>query len=202
MTRVIDACEGELISYQTCYRQARILRDKVYCQQECLRARRITSIGSSSYSDPNRHSCADLCELVDNVNVPWYAECEEDGNHHCITWVFPNLDRLFTNISAMGIQRGGVIHVLQHPQLRKQETHTAIQTTETAEWQQETVRSITQKLYDDPAHTAYNHVRRADQPANTTINVPRSTFEVRSSVCEDQACEPDTSHTKTSNTPW
>ncbi len=92
--RVIDACSGHLVDYNTCYEQATMLVDEDYCRSTCER--------NSKDSNVN---CTDLCGQVLNVpnqedqgtfnaadGGPWYAAGAHTVNGY---WQFPVLDELF-----------------------------------------------------------------------------------------------------------
>ncbi len=94
--RVIDPCQGDIISYEACRRIARQLSassvtpsGENFCVAECKRGR----VGGSTHEK----ECQEICSQT--LPVPWYAQ-GVSGNS------VPALDAMFANVKVMGIQQG------------------------------------------------------------------------------------------------
>jgi len=59
--KIMDMCEGEIISYDTCKRQCRMITDVAFCTEEC-------SLGLQPGQDDN---CAATCN--EQMALPWYC---------------------------------------------------------------------------------------------------------------------------------
>jgi hypothetical protein len=136
--RIIDDCEGEIIDYGSCVRQARQIVDSDVCEQFCER-------GKLPGSDLD---CPAVCSQP--MTEPWYAQGWVEtplGSH---TYTFPVLDSLFTGIRAMGLQSGYVKHTTLGPsssrstetKLVRTENASAVSTTTSVNWLDETERKV------------------------------------------------------------
>jgi len=91
--RIIDACSGHIVDYNTCYEQAVMLVDEDYCRTTCQRNSRGTDV-----------NCTNICAQVLNrpnqndqgfnasEGGPWYAANADASAGY---WEFPVLDELF-----------------------------------------------------------------------------------------------------------
>ena len=90
---IVDSCDGEILNYDGCVRQARLIAEPAFCQRECERG--------------GGEDCAGICAKP--MNVPWYAQ---DGKYDDTAhrWIFKALDRVFLDIpgKSLGIQVGAV----------------------------------------------------------------------------------------------
>ena len=126
---VLDACEGELIDYEGCVKQASMIVDSAYCERECKKG------------DPlgDRRNCASTC--IQPMVPPWYAQdagLGPDGQ-----WTFPHLEALFTDgVKLMGLQPGSTMIVRDDSQLHKTETPGTIVTTTSGVSSHEVKRSM------------------------------------------------------------
>ncbi len=175
--RIIDSCEGELISWEACVRQARMIVDSYVCEQECDRGRRT----GGSYDD----SCEAICQQP--MNQPWYTENAQEIDPATNQWTFPNLNTVFAAINAMGPQPGTTTTSTIASALHKEETATNITTTDRVNWREETIRDVVYKPWDDPANT-------------TDEVLTPNRMRVNTSVCEDVTCSETTQRNWTS--PW
>ncbi len=118
--RVIDSCEGEILSYDGCKRQCRVITDQQACINDC-------EVGDGS-------SCADKCSQT--IETPWY--CDK------LDQIFQ-----FAFDKTMGIQQYSAEIYKKPDILRKQETAQNITTTDTLNWNYNNVRMIIFRQYGD-----------------------------------------------------
>jgi hypothetical protein len=145
--RLIDSCDGEILDYDACIRQARQIVDPEVCRKECERGR---SPGSSV-------DCAAICNQT--ISTPWYAQgASQPGG----MWVFPALNKLFAGTRSMGLQPGYVKHTTLSTSRIKSENSSGVSTTSTAAWRDDTNRRFLHRVMGDTSGTA------AQQPVNTT----------------------------------
>lgn len=131
---VIDSCEGEVVSLESCVRQARMIVDSDACTAECKRGK---FEGSGD--------CASTC--AEPMTVPWYAQgAVKDTSGK---WTFPNLNTLFAGIKATGLQRGSSRHTTLANTLHKQETASAVGTTDSISWHDDVTRKVVYKPLGD-----------------------------------------------------
>jgi len=119
---IVDPCDGEIINYEGCIRQARLINNPGFCIQECER-------GKPPDSDKN---CLKVCTA--SIQTPWYANgCVAAGS--C-----PPLDNLFTqnNIKSMGVQPGYVKEDARNLTLQA----TQGTSTTSGTWTEKTTRTI------------------------------------------------------------
>jgi hypothetical protein len=130
--RIIDACDGEIIGFEACLLQARMITDNGVCTEQCNR-------GKPPGSDMD---CAAIC--AQPMHVPWYA-----GG----STVFPVLDGLFGIVrsgaqvtaqdrQAMGVQPGYVKVTNTDSTLTKTESAGGISTTDNFGWSETTTRDV------------------------------------------------------------
>lgn len=118
---IIDSCEGELISYDACKRQCRMITQVDYCVRECER-------GKLPGSDKN---CSEICNQ--QIQTPWYCD---------------KLDNIFdfaiakNKPKAMGVQPEYTKQTVMSNSLRKQESGGVITTTDTINWSDITNRTL------------------------------------------------------------
>lgn len=119
---VIDSCEGQILSYDTCKRQCRLITNATFCVRECERGRE-----PSSKAPP----CATICGQP--MEVPAY--CGE-------------LDNIFAFAIAtgkprvMGLQADTTKEASIDSSLQKQESAGTITTTDTIKWSENIHRQI------------------------------------------------------------
>ena len=199
-----DACEGEIIDFENCVKQARMLVDAEVCVKECEKAK----------SPSSEMDCRDICGQP-IPNIPWYAAngpdpdgdgpqvgeparelpgTHEDGTHQ---WVFPNLNAAFADIRTHGLQPSQVKRNTIDNRLEKSEDASRIATTTVIDWEDETTRIVRRMdpagkplLYVHPLPESVVFVS-VEQPICTTGNeLP----------CTPGPDEPTTTTTWT--TPW
>jgi len=118
---IVDSCEGELLSYDGCKRQCRMITDSAYCERECERAK---------LPDSNRN-CHEVCQKP--INIPWYCN---------------NLDNLFSfaiaknKPKAMGVQPDYRKETTINSQLNIAQEGNVISTSDNINWQDNTTREI------------------------------------------------------------
>lgn len=121
--RIIDSCEGEIISYDGCKRQCRMITEADFCVNQCER-------GKLPGSDTD---CSAVCNQ--QIETPWY--CSGGA-----------LDNLFNFAIAknapkvMGLQPDYSKQTAMSNILRKQEAGGTITTTDTIDWSDTTTRKI------------------------------------------------------------
>ncbi len=108
---ILDQCDGEILDYDGCLRQARLLVDDAFCARECAK-------GSSDTA-----RCAQTCQTpIPPERRPWYARgCDTTGPGG--SWVCPELDTLFRGLPGkrMGLQAGAVKDVTMDNSLARLE---------------------------------------------------------------------------------
>ena len=170
--RILDVCEGEIISLQRCFGQARRMVDSAFCQQVCE---------DRSDADPAR--CQDVCNLP--MNPPWYAEWDPERskpeNHE---YFFTKLFSLFAGIRRMGLQPGygkftaNQLDAANRPipnALEKSEDGSAISTTTSTNWRVDMRRGMVHKPYGDTSGNAVGDVIETsplDERSPTTWTTP------------------------------
>ncbi|MBI4322869.1 MAG: hypothetical protein HY596_01190 [Candidatus Omnitrophica bacterium] len=157
---VIDSCEGEVVSFESCVRQARMIVDSDACTAECKR-------GKFEGSD----DCASTCAAP--MTVPWYAQgAVKDTSGK---WTFPNLNTLFTGITTTGLQRGSSRHTTMASTLHKQETASAVSTTDSVNWRDDVTRKVVYKPLGDTSGTPVTQsvtTTPKDEQNSTTWTTP------------------------------
>lgn len=71
---VVDSCAGEVINYDACVRQARMIVDQAVCAQECNKAGNVSSQTSSNANS----RCTDACKNVGSDNSVERNQCITD----------------------------------------------------------------------------------------------------------------------------
>lgn len=128
--KIIDSCDGEIIDYDSCVRQASQIVDPAICAKACER-------GRGPGSETGLASCADLCAPV--MQEPWYVQGgQKSGN----AYQFPALDAMFVGIRSMGLQPDSVKHDDRQLTLQKTETTSGVTTVDTGRWSQQVDRTI------------------------------------------------------------
>jgi hypothetical protein len=137
--RIMDSCEGEIINYDGCKRQCRMIVDKQSCVTECKRGK----------SNPGEDTeCEKICR--NPIGIPWYCkDAEPTGTGG--SYRFPHLDDIFNFAIAsnkpksMGVQPDYTQHTVidkDKTSLNKRESPGAITTTDTLAWKDTTNRTI------------------------------------------------------------
>ncbi len=132
--RVLDACEGEIISFEGCVRQARIIVDEQVCIDQCERGKQPGS----------KVNCPKTCRQA--IPFPWYAQgateatgTHEDGRHR---WTFPALEALVPGRQSLGLQPGYVKERRLETALAKSEDAAGVSTQSIVLWQEPVVRVV------------------------------------------------------------
>ena len=87
---ILDGCEGEIVSYEGCGKQAGMIVDADFCERECR--------ASDQFGNKN---CAAIC--AQPMNIPWYAQGATLGAGG--QWDLPNMKTLLAGGKHMGLQR-------------------------------------------------------------------------------------------------
>jgi len=152
--RVIDICDGEIIDFDACVRQARQIISPPFCQQECERGR---SPGSTV-------DCAAICSQT--IGTPWYAQggFEQNG-----IWVFPALNNLFAGIRSMGIQPGYDKRTTVDATLAKSEDSGVSRTVSSVAWRDNTDRTFVHRSLGNAGATAAGVKTRPKNQNSTAV---------------------------------
>lgn len=171
--RIIDPCEGEIISKEGCVRQARMIRDSMVCEALCNKGK----------PPGDNTNCRDVCGEDKTMNFPWYAKDQfpgtsEDpathgpgGSHK---WTFGALELFFLGGQKLGLQQGYVKETTMVNRLDKSESERAISTTASIDWTDRTTRTIQSRRYGGGAHREVKDItaeRRRDAGPNPTWSV-------------------------------
>jgi len=125
---LIDSCEGELMNYDSCKRQCRMITNASFCEQECERGK---VPGSST-------DCNSICNQT--IETPWYCNSMDNIFNFAIAANRPK---------AMGVQSNYTQTTITNNILQKQEQSGTINTTDKINWQATTDRTI---VYIDQQH--------------------------------------------------
>ena len=144
--RILDNCEGEIISYEACARQAREIVDPLVCELECERGRLKEEAGTTG--------CRDICAKP-LAHIPWYAEGAELIDPVSHQYRFPKLESLFAlaRVERMGLQQDYQKVRRTDNTLVKQETRSAVTSTDTINWREDTTRELVTRATGDTSGT-------------------------------------------------
>lgn len=123
--RVMDTCEGQIISYDDCLRQAAQLVDSGVCRDACVKAGKTVA------------KCEEMCSRP--VAKPWYAQGAFCSGGRCTA---PALDAMFAGARALGVQPTITQVRRQDLQLVKRETASGITTTDSGSWSEGITRPV------------------------------------------------------------
>ena len=143
----IDPGYAEILNKESLEQQGKLWRDDMVCELKCKQGK------SPDDKDTNCSKDTGLCSAK-LPDMPWYAEGTEDPTTHykggSHTWTFPNLDAVFPQDKAIGIQPGYIKQVLSlSPNVFKlTKTSTGggspqLTTTDTIDWTEKTTRDFT-----------------------------------------------------------
>jgi len=121
--RVIDSCEGELMNYDACKRQCRMITQVDFCINQCERGK---EPGSST-------DCNAVCNQ--QMETPWYCSAGTLDN------IF-NFAIAKNKVKTMGLQPDYAKQTVMSNILRKQESGRTITTTDSINWSDTTTRTI------------------------------------------------------------
>lgn len=183
---IIDSCAGQVIDYGTAVRQCRQIVDPAVCRRECERGK---VPGSTT-------DCNDICSQV--MNAPnqnpnddydpakggaWYCArytvVDNTGGPENHKYTFPALNQLFafahTINKPMGLQQDYHQTATKDGSLHKTESHSAINDTDTWNWQVQTTRNIVYRAYDDTSgNIALPQEVTSNVSQNQTYNWPEA----------------------------
>lgn len=128
--RIIDSCEGEIINYDVCVRQARMIVDADACRKQCEKEK---SPGSQT-------NCGTVCSRW--IDTPWYAQEARLIDQATQRYRFPKLENLFRGRKALGLQPDSVKRTTTKNELTKEENEREIVSTTTIDWHDETRRTV------------------------------------------------------------
>ena len=112
--KIIDPCEGEILGYDGCIQQARLIVDSEVCTTLCEKKK----------LPGNLIDCQAVCS--EPMNVPWYAQDASKDSEG--VWTFPRLNTLFSGIKALGLQSGYVKTTTMDTSLEKADCVRDLQT--------------------------------------------------------------------------
>lgn len=121
--RIIDSCEGEIISYDGCKRQCRMISEADFCVRECNRGK---EPGSSK-------DCNAVCNQ--QMHTPWY--CSGGALDNIFNFAIAK-----NKVKTMGLQPDYAKQTTMNNILRKQESGRTITTTDSIDWSDTTTRKI------------------------------------------------------------
>ncbi|MFA5144931.1 MAG: hypothetical protein WC723_02880 [Candidatus Omnitrophota bacterium] len=161
--RILDSCEGEIMSYDNCKRQCRMITDTDFCVKECNRGK---LVGSST-------DCTAVC--AQEIETPWYCNSLDSVFNFAIATNKPK---------AMGVQSEYSKQTVVSNILRKQESAGKIATTDTIDWSDTTKRMI---LYNErvvsPSGAMQPGINIQSTPVETTVG------ETTTQECQDGVCQ-------------
>lgn len=154
--RFIDSCEGEIIAYEGCQRQCRMMTDVDFCTTECQRAK-IDEGGSSL-------RCQRFC--AESIPSPWY----------CDAALLDNLFSFAANkpYKTMGIQPDYRQDYRINNVERKRERPQDIRVTDNFNWSNTTTRIFIFKPYGgtDGTYRSSQVDATVQQNKQRTMNAP------------------------------
>lgn len=119
--RIMDSCRGNLMSYDGCKRQCRMITDSSFCERECER-------GKSPGDDKD---CNEICSQT--IDTPWY--CSQLDNIFSFA-----LD--YNKPAVMGIQSDYSERLSISDTLQKSESGGTITTVDSLNWSGTTDRTM------------------------------------------------------------
>jgi len=144
--RIIDSCSGEIVDFDTCYTQSRMLVDTEFCTRKCGMAKipgsetDCNAVCNRLTNPPHQPSSAvgyDYKKYYDSMGGAWYAAdwSKVGGNY-----VFPHLNTMFgfatsNVIKTMGIQGGIVQNTTREESIQREERPSYIRTQDEVAWQ-------------------------------------------------------------------
>lgn len=161
--RIVDPCEGEMLSYDGCYRQAVQISDPEVCARECFRGR---PPGSTV-------DCHAVC--AQPISIPWYAQGGFKASNGL--WVFPALNQFFADLVALGPQQDYVKKNTIDTDLSQSQTPARFQTNSTIRrWFDQTTSEFVHRTYGDttgkPARRPVTTTQKDAQSQTTTWTTP------------------------------
>lgn len=137
--RIVDTCEGEILSRDTCVRQLRMIRDDMGCEDQCNKGK----------SPADTTDCRSVCQQPMGTPFPWYAAdpVEEEARTHvpggAHRWTSFALDWFFGQVKSLGLQPDHVVkETTMDSTLTKSENEAAISTTASIDWTDRTTRQF------------------------------------------------------------
>ena len=185
---VVDPCEGEIINYDACVRQSRMIVDPAVCTEECNKAGNVSSDTRNNANKQCEDSCKNVSEpqkpqcITDCVNniinssnlisadcnstcsaggmlVPWYATPYNPGG---VPAMFPTLASLLPiGGTQMGLQPTTTQKTTKNNTIRKEEDPAGITSTMSGVMGTQTTRIV---------RKAANR-QGVDQPIDSTKDV-------------------------------
>jgi len=128
--KVIDSCEGEILSYEGCKKQCKIITDQGACIKDC-------QLGGVTWS-----TCARTCSAT--IETPWYCQKDPATGTDVLDQTF---NFALNNLKTMGLQGYTDETYTKSDMLRKQETKDDITTTHGIGWDYDNTRMIIFRSY-------------------------------------------------------
>lgn len=124
---ILDSCEGEIIDYDDCLRQAAIIVDSGMCEAACAKGGKAAASCQATCSEP--------------IQPPWYAAGASCGGGRCTA---PVLDGLFlgAGIANMGVQPGSLVVIKKDNVIQKAETPGGVTSTMAVDVAETTTRDV------------------------------------------------------------
>lgn len=181
LTVLDDACEGEVIVFESCVQRARMLVDSSLCEQQCGRTKR---------PGDDEMDCHAVC--IEPIPAPpWYAQDARQASSRIgQVWVFPRLNDLFFGagnwafdsqsgrvvcgadpsrcVRVLGLQPGFRKERTVGNALHKTETPATISTHDERDWTETTTRTLLHKPLGSTTRVSTEEVRTPVQEQGTT----------------------------------
>jgi len=174
--KIIDSCEGEIINYDACKRQCRMITEPSFCEEECNRGKRPSE----------EKNCESICNKT--MTTPWYCKDDASGN--------PVLDNIFSfaiarnKPKAMGVQPDYTKRtIMDDNSIKKVESpgpRGGITSTDTINWSDTTSRSIVYNDHLNADGTAREEPTSEDLTSIRSVPVESKATEV--ATCTDGDC--------------
>lgn len=171
--RIVDTCEGEILSRDTCVRQLRMIRDDMACEDQCTKGK----------SPADTIDCRTVCQQPMGSRFPWYATLaeEEEATHvpgGAHRWGSLALDLFFGQVKSLGLQPDSLVkETTMDSNLTKSEGEVAISTTASIDWTERTTRKFESRphgggLRKRETVTAVSERAQKPEDPNATWTVP------------------------------
>jgi len=128
---IIDSCEGEIINYNGCYRQCRLIVDEQFCINECRQDK----------IEGDDTKCPSVCSK--QINIPWYCQdyvqiANPEGSKYSYSYIFPRLDSIFGFVSrgakSLGLSSDYQKQLIMDNEFTRRQHGSAISTADIINW--------------------------------------------------------------------
>lgn len=145
--RIVDPCQGEIISRDSCIRQARMMVSSGVCAQQCEKGKQ---------PGDTKRNCGSICSQSIDISGVWYLQGYHAGGPG--GWTFPALESMFAGIERMGVQPGYTKKSVMGYTLTKPPGPPG-KTTSSGTWTETTTRTIVTTAGSEPKEKeAVKHV--------------------------------------------